>query len=327
VVQTSLSLEAFAVGMRRDCPGFAQRVHRFEERFGPVDANILGVLAQAAFFCWFENEYEQDFIEVCRAIGQGKPTTMYLCCQITPQRWATINSYAVGMQCWLGAKLPLPGDTEQTKIDWVAHLLGPRHPAKEALVVLTLHWLVSELRDKTILGRLAGADTKPKQAEYADYSAWYASFDGQPLSCDLSKAKAACKDRVLAGGSMPPAASEALVDGITRECQPPCHFRYSRYLDIKLASIGALLWRGQLPPDEDYPRTKAAGFLDAAAAAVREWADGKPAIDNMGKRIQFALGEANDRKVAMAREFFLQPKDDLGTQFWDWMLQSAGRVG
>jgi hypothetical protein len=57
--------------------------------------------------------------------------------------------------------------------------------------------------------------------------------------------------------------TEELIAGLLQESQPPCMHRFSRYQDIKLASIGALRWRGNLPPDDEAPKDAAATWFDA----------------------------------------------------------------
>ena len=85
----------FAEAMLQRSPGFASQVRTFEREHGPAGDDTLAVLAQASTFCWYEVEYERDYLDVCRAIGAGKSTSLFLCRQVTPERWAEMNSYVV----------------------------------------------------------------------------------------------------------------------------------------------------------------------------------------------------------------------------------------
>ena len=114
--QRVISLKEFAKAALARDSSFAERVRHFETRFGTVDGDTLAVLAQAAYFCWGENEYQSDLVEVCQAIRIGKPTSLYHCRQITPERWTEMNTYVIGVQRWLGVDLPLPRGIDSGKI-------------------------------------------------------------------------------------------------------------------------------------------------------------------------------------------------------------------
>lgn len=102
IVQHEVSVKEFARAMVEEDSAFANRVQHFEERFGTINTDVLAVLSQSTYFCWFEHEYESNLVAVCQAIDIGKPTSFFLCFQITSDRWAEINTYVVGVQRWLG---------------------------------------------------------------------------------------------------------------------------------------------------------------------------------------------------------------------------------
>jgi len=114
--QYVVSIKKFAEAMFETDIVFAERVRKFEKSFGTVDSDTLAVLAQATYFCWFECEYERDYVEVCRAIGTGKPTSLFLCRQVTPERWLQMNTYVIAVQRWLGVNFALPGDIDSNKL-------------------------------------------------------------------------------------------------------------------------------------------------------------------------------------------------------------------
>ena len=74
---STISITEFAKAMREAGGSFDQHVSDFESRFGPVDDDILAVLAQAAFLCWVNVEAERNLIAACEAIRTGQPTRQY----------------------------------------------------------------------------------------------------------------------------------------------------------------------------------------------------------------------------------------------------------
>lgn len=320
--QATIPLSDLAVAMRSRSIGFARRVARFESQFGPADDATLATLAQAAYFCWFECEYEADFLGVCQAIGLGRSTSLLLCAQITPARWNAIHAYVVAVQRWRGMDCALPRLVNDVKVQKIYDWLGPRNPSKEALADLFLHWLVVDLRRHSI-SRLAGPGEPEERAEYEDYSQWHRRLDGGAYSEDVAATAARCRQLLTDLEQVPADDSEALVAGITAQSQPACQHRYSRYQDIKLASIGAMRWRGAVPPDDEVPKQEVARFLDAAAVAVRDWADHRLPETDLARRIHQSLGPITDKKRFIALNFFLLPKDDLGDSFYYWLDEQA----
>ena len=323
--QRVIKLQEFSKAMLEADDAFADRVRHFERRFGSADADTLAILAQAAYFCWFECEYESDLISICRAIGMGKPTSMYHCVQVSPERWAELNAYVVGVQRWLGSDLPLPSGIDGTRIEQIGQWLGEREPAKDSLAKLFLCQLVDHLMLRASFSKL-GEDTAPEESEYTDFTAWYLRPDGVPYATghdyDETPGDARgdafveeCKRCVRHAMRSAPGDAEELMEGILKPSQPPCMHRFQRYQDIKLASIGALKWRGQLPPD-DGSRARWRGFWDEAEAALRAWLEGAPSKGKLAIRAHGALGEPTERRRAIVGEFLLGEKTATAGYYW-----------
>ena len=172
----------FAKVMREVGGSFAERVERFETRFGPVNDDMLGVLAQAAFLCWVNVKAPGNLLAVCEAIQAGKPTPHTYHCQITPARWDEMHAYLAGIQRWLGVVHPLPQQVDALKVDQIGDWLGQRDPAKVALCELLLIRLVDDLLNYVSLTRFGPASAQ--EQAYIDYSVWYWSEDGLPSSFD-----------------------------------------------------------------------------------------------------------------------------------------------
>ena len=132
IIQRAIPLTQFAAAMQADQSDFGRDVQCFSSKFGSVDSQLLAVVAQARYFCWFEVEYEDDFLGVCRAIGTGQPGSMYCCGQVSPRRWREMNTYLVGVQLWLGRPDPLPDRVSSKEIAQIGTWLGQRTRARSA---------------------------------------------------------------------------------------------------------------------------------------------------------------------------------------------------
>jgi hypothetical protein len=319
--QQQIPTTEFAAAMLERDAGFRERVRRFEARFGPANANTLAVLAQTAYLCWFECEYQRNFVDACRAIGGSRPTSLTLCGQVTPRRWLALNAYVIGIQQWLGIELPVPGPVSG-RAQKISEWLGHRSAAKDSLAMLLLHRFVGELLG-TSLAKLAGVSA-PDDGEYQDFTSWYACHDGTLYSAgeDDKLINELC-DRVRRHMSRDPATADVLLEGLLRPSQPACMHRYTRYLDIKIASIGALSWRGNLPPDDEVPKGEAAAWLEKAAARVQAWLDADPAMDELAETVRRSLGKPTEQSRYVVQAFLLAPKTDLTAVFFDWLCARA----
>ena len=200
--QRVICVKDFAKAMFGVDRNFADRVEHFEESFGTTDADMLAVLAQATYFCWYIYDYESDFVSVCRAIGTGKPTSFFLCFQAGPERWAAVNSYVIGVQRWLGVDLPLPPEIDSEKVEQIAQWLGEYNTVREALTKLYLanpkgDLLMNHLMN-TGLAKMGENIAPENMEEYTDFTprwpdfVWYTAEDKAAF---IEK----CKQRVYRG--------------------------------------------------------------------------------------------------------------------------------
>ena len=345
--QQVVPFAAIARGIRGE--SFVARVRQFAEAFGEVDTGTRAVMAQASLLCWFESEYEQNFLEVCRAIGQEKPTTQYHCRQLTPTRWVTINTYVVGVRRWLGCSRPLPGTVDGPRTEQIGQWLGERSEAKDALCNLFLIKLIDELWNYASLTRL-GNQASTDTAAYDDFTEWYYQNDGTVYATDRSAVNDAAharfsewyQDRDLTSrvsqrstdtdadtamrlkirdinvrviSDLGLATAEMLLRGILTESQPPCHHRFTRYLDIQITSIGCLKWRGNLPLSDLEDKQRSVQWLTQASSAARSWLAGHAPQDPLTVTIHDALGEPSPRKNALVADFLLADREAM----FDWL--------
>jgi len=328
VAQKRIPTTQFAQAMLETSSDFAERVRNFELRFGSAGEDVLAVLSQAFYFCWFETDYEDDLIATCRAINTGRPVGFHLCGQVSPGQWVEANTFVVAVQRWMGYDLPLPREMNWDRIRRIRQWLGMPHPAKDWLAALFLCQLVDHLVLRTSFSKLTTEETD--EGQYTDYSAWYLrpdgprySMGGDPESPEESLPDsyvALCKARIRDELTSVAEDAEALIDNIVRPSQPPCMHRFSRYQEIKVTSIGALKWRGQMPPD-DGSKASWRGFwegYEGAEACLRKWLDDIPPDGARDSRLFGALGPATDRSRAIVREFLLQRPD---SGMFSWLKQ------
>ena len=342
VPQHTVSLVEFAQAMFEADGGFAERVRAFEERFGPVDDDTLAVLAQAAYFCWHNRQYRDNLMQLCRAIGTGKPTRLFSHCQVTPERWAKLNAYVVGVQRWAGIALDPPAGVDSEKVERIKRWLGEPHPAKVALTSLFLSHLIDDLLNYASFAAL-GESNAPQNAGYADLFPWYARPDGAPYAIGHALAPSdghrwrwdnevwvtgveEDKRRVRHEMRSAPEDAEALIRGILSLTQPPCMHRFSRYLDIQITSIGTLRWRGNLPPD-DLPKAQWQALLDEATGTLRAWVAGVPTSGELAAELYAALGKAIEPKKAILDDFFFPDWWPGMENSWDWLVSKARADG
>ena len=251
-----------------------------------------------------------------------------------------MHGYLVGIQRWLGVEQPLPPQIDTSKVEQIAGWLGDPSPAKVALAELLLIRLVDDLLNYVSLGALSDAPATSK-GEYPDFSAWYSRADGTPLAVartgDSSRrpfADPPFKERAdelvsIVHEHMPSRPDDAaeLIDWLTRQTQPPCMHRFSRYLDVQITSIGALKLRGNIPPDR-IPKSEWQSWHEQTQAALQAWAEEAQADSERAWYIHTLLGEATEPKRAIVREFLLAAFHDPGnTAGWDWLVKGAQAKG
>jgi hypothetical protein len=170
---------------------FAATVRAHETRFGQADG-MRAVLAQAAYNCWFHVEYHENLREICRAIGQGTPTSLALCGQVTASRRAAMDAYVVGLREWLGHDLPPTPDLDADTIRRVCGWLGEDHPAKRALVDLLLCALVDQIASGAHVSVLADGSQTPRETSCPDLST-YLRADGARYTLSDGELVSRCK--------------------------------------------------------------------------------------------------------------------------------------
>jgi hypothetical protein len=321
VRQEIIPMNEFAQAMRQTSESFAKRVRGFEDVFGTVDPDTLAVIAQATYFCWFEVEYEQDYLDVCRAIGLGRPTSIYLCGQVSPCRWTEMNTYVVGVQRWLGVERPLFCELSSAKLKQIYEWLGDRIPAKESVADLFVANLATSLSALSFARLSRRRD--PSEERYFDFTPWYSGSEGAAGSGESPAAVVAhLKRRIREDMNSAGEDTQELISGILAESQPACHHRFSRYQDIKITSIGALKWRGNLPPDVDVPKHEARDWFEKQAD-LGGWLTGKPPTTRLLTELYAALGTPTDRKKAIIRDFLYGPPEGG----YDWLVDRATQDG
>lgn len=320
--------------MRSQDAAFTARVATYEARHGAMNADTLAVAAEAAYLCWFEAEFPLSLLRICQAIGTGVPARLNLCQQVSPERWLDLHHYVAAIQHWLGCSLPLPPALDGDRIAFIGALLGPPTPARRALAEIYLATLIDQLVYSVSLSALTYSGDR-RSDDYADFSPWYYREEaGRSATTNLlflggagvraDKLTEAASAALAAESDVSDDLPARLLENASSRCQPPCMHRYTRYLEVRAASIGALKWRGGLPPDPR-PRSYWAALYSEASTAIDGWLAGAKPATPLGASIHEALGERDAAKSDMVHMFLKEPPS--GTAFWEWMTRAELSAG
>jgi hypothetical protein len=253
-----------------------------------------------------------------------------------PERWDEMHATLAGVQRWLGIELPVPPQLDRHKIDHINSWLGELAPARKALCELFLIRFVDDLLNYASFASLGG-EQGPPQGDYTDYSAWYFDADGTPYAYPKTRDSRRSPfsdprleertDELIQTVRQEMASAkedaEALIETLMRQTQPPCMHRFSRYLDIQIASIGTLKLRRDLPPDS-IPKETWLKFWAQADAGLTGWVNGTPPTTPIASKIHTALGQPSALKAAIVSDFLLPNFHDVGTSAaWDWLVHRS----
>ena len=318
-----ISWHEFAGQMREQDVVFAERVASFEATQSKLDDEALAVAAQANYACWFEYDFPDNLVSTCYAIGTGRPQRMGLCLHISPGRWRELHHYVVAVRQWLGDHDSVPESLEQDKVARIQSLLGTPTKGRVMLARLYLSTLLEQLLFRVSLVQLSG-DGTTDEGSYDNILTWNepgTERHGQEHRDD-SFIQDCSKVLHQEMPDSPPQVDE-LLKAIIRESQPPCGQRFLRYQDIRLARIGALKWRGNLPYDT-IPRIYWQGLFGDAGDGIDRWVANKPPTSKLAGRIHEALGRRTAYKLDLVTIFLNQPPSPAA---FDWLLHKAEESG
>ncbi len=215
---------------------------------------------------------EDSVLELCHAIGQGRPATFGIghTDSITDERWRQVLAYHAALRSWQTAGKPSAYDTLLKNIDAsgsvrdrVFGMLGERSELKQLYVerfcLCLERWLREYLPPQhgLLCGHRAAVEALESEIRKRD-------DDGRILNA-------------MRGDG----------DGRLRPCG---HKAFRRY-DIILSSIGCGKWRGAMPACGN-GGTRRADTLGACLAPIQAW------LDRTERRCDYdaILGEPNPRK-------------------------------
>ena len=318
-----ISWHEFARQMQEQDAVFAERVALFEACQSNLDDDALAVAAQANYVYWFEYDFPDNLVSACYAIGTGRPQRMGLCLHISPDRWREILHYIVAVQQWLGDQRPVPEALEQNKVTTLQSLLGTPTKGRVMLARLYLSTLLEQLLFRVSPGQLSG-DGTTEEGFYDSTPTWN-EFGTERHGQEHRDNNFIYECSKVLHQEIPdsPFQVDELLKGILQESQPPCGQRFLRYQDIRLASIGALKWRGNLPANTT-PRSYWQGLFSDAGESIDLWITNKPPISKLAHRIHESLGRCTPYKLDMVNTFLNQPPSPAA---YDWLLHKANELG
>jgi len=322
--QRTVPMVAFARAMYERAPAFASRVDDLYAA-RTIGDDHLAVCAQTAFYCWFEAEYAADFWRLLQAIGSGRPTRLFLCCQVSPKRWRDLHAYVVGVQRWLGTAGPTQEGLDAKRMARIAAWLGRPTEAKRALAWLYLARLLGGHLGALSLDVMTGTDAEAERGEpYADLCGWYrGEHDEDLLRLSDPAALRAYSDRCHAALCREGSTAEGLLDLMARESQPPCMYRFLRYQDRQIAAIGAMV--PTVAPPDDRSKECWRAFWSDARRCLEGWLRGQNEPTPMGARVSSALGARDGLKVQLVSWRLREPPP--GDAFFPWLTARAEQTG
>ena len=318
-----ISWHEFARQMREQDAVFAERVASFEACQSNLDDDALAVAAQANYVCWFAYDFPGNLVSACYTIGTSRPQRMGLCLHISPDRWREILHYVVAVQQWLGDRRPVPETLELNKVSRLQSLLGMPTEGRVMLARLYLSNLLEQLLFRVSLGQLSG-DGTTDEGTYDNILTWNNADKkgyGQEYKDDIFIEE--CSKVIHQETPDNPSQVGELLNEMLKESQPPCGQRFLRYQDIRLASIGALKWRGNLPYDTT-PRSYWQGLFSEARDGINQWVTNRPPVTKLAHRIHQSLGRNTPYKREMVNTFLNQPPSPAA---FDWLLEKTHELG
>jgi hypothetical protein len=322
--QQMIPLTDFAKAMRANADdSFAARVDEYESQFGKTDEDTLAVLAQAAYYCWGNYHFKDNLLQVCAAIGSGKPTSMYLHGQVAPCRWAELNSYVVAVQLWLDPVSSEMRDCVDARtVDMIAGWLADSTDDKRLLAAIFLNELVPNLVSMN-LSKLGNADYYDAE-DYHNFAHWYMRPDGTIFGQAREKFTDHCIHDMSTEARFNDTIGQ-IIASMVREKPHSCMHRFARHLDIQLSSIGMQKWRGKLPQCKALSKTSWIRFIEQDCG-VRSWLAGESATNDYAVAVHASLGVPTDQKRAIVEGFLCAP--DRGSVFAaEWIGEQSKNRG
>ena len=211
-------------------------INELERSLGRLSPEHLDMRVMADFCCIWRYDYPRRVHELCAAIGGNPHTAFGQHYQIDTARRQEQSEYAEALKQRLGAQETTQRNNRTSGQESIAHkaftFLGNRDPLKELLVERTYLGLSSRALNCSYWGHNARG-----KVSLAPYTA-------QELAPDWHKRMAALERAIQK--EMGYQAHDFLCD-VGGTAEPACHFKFVRRVDILVASIGCLRWRGNLP--------------------------------------------------------------------------------
>jgi hypothetical protein len=232
-----------------------EAIHALESQAGNLSADDEERRIAADFCCIWRYDYPGRVHEICSIIGGSRHTALRLHYQVSPGRRQELIDYAEALKGWVHGLVEqdVPGYTGAGRgtIDKVYGFLGTREPLKLLLAERTYYGLAR----RSINCSFWGFNEKEPSTALAPYSP-------QKLESNWHKRMAQLENEIQQ--QMGRAARDFLCD-VGGSSEPPCHFKFVRRIDILVASIGCLRWRGNLPPKD--------GVVSGRRAITRSYLD------------------------------------------------------
>jgi len=270
------------------CDSDLSAIHELEKSVGNLSAEDEERRIAADFCCIWRYDYPGRVHEICSIIGGGRNTALRLHYQISPGRRQELVDYAEALKGWVH-DLPqkdVPGyaDGACLTIDKVYGFLGHREPLKKLLAERTYYGLAR----RSINCSFWGFNEKEPATALAPHSP-------QQLAPSWHERLSYLENEIHRQMGRP--ARDFLCD-VGGSSEPACHFKFVRRIDILVASIGCLRWRGNLPPKDGVVSGRRALTRSYLAALENYWRGARvdPGDQELADSLAALLGCPTDTK-------------------------------
>ena len=217
-----------------------KEIHAMEDSLQTLSPEQVDLRVIADFCCIWRYDYPQRVHDICAIIGGDRKTALRLHYQVCTRRREEFISYATALKGWLTDRPPddagffNAGSGETVKK--VYGFLGKKDPLKAMLAERTYIGFSNRVLNCTFWGTL---HDQPEVNLYPCHAqqlpdGWPGRMSELEFAIQKELGRSARDFLCEVGGA----------------AEPACHFKFMRRVDILVSSIGALKWRGNLPPKE-----------------------------------------------------------------------------
>lgn len=215
-------------------------INQMEASLGTLSAEQIELRIIADFCCIWRYDYPERIHQICATISGSPKRELRLHFQVGPDQRQRLSDYAAALKGWLDDIAPDdPAYFREGSSDInekVYSYLGQKDPLKNVLAERTFISLASRFLNCSFWGE-SNSDSGVSLFPYTAYT----------LPANSSQRMHELEQRMKK--EMGNQAYNFICD-VGGSPEPACYFKFIRRVEIMISSIGAMKWRGNLPPKD-----------------------------------------------------------------------------